>query len=157
MPQAMRTVLYVEDEESDVLLMRMAFTRHGLESALYSVPDGRSALDYLSGRGLYVDRNLYPLPSVVLLDLNLPGISGFDVLKWIRTQAAYELLPVVIFSSSAREEDRVQAALLRADDYLQKPISSRLLSALVADFYEKWLLVPRIPAPATAQTLPPFP
>jgi CheY-like chemotaxis protein len=116
-------VLYVEDEDGDRFLMKTAFAREGLAGALHVVGDGRLALDYLSGGGAYVDREAHPMPGVVLLDLNLPEIHGFDVLKWIRAHPLHSTLPVVVFTSSQRDEDRARAKLLGASDFFLKPSS----------------------------------
>src|SRR5512138_919827 len=110
-------VLYVEDEESDRMLMQFAFRKAGLEPALRVVNDGQAAIDYLSVTGAYGERARYPLTAVVLLDLNLPEVHGFDVLKWIRAQPVHSGLPVVVFTSSAREEDRARALELGASEY----------------------------------------
>lgn len=118
-----RTVLYVEDEETDRFLVEHAFAREGFGSALRMVTHGQAAIDYLSGTGPFAERDRHPLPNLVLLDLNLPGLPGFDVLEWIRAHPAHATLPVVIFTSSGREEDRHRARLLGATDFLQKPAS----------------------------------
>ncbi len=133
------TVLYVEDEESDALLMQMAFEREGLGTALRVVGNGQLAIDYLAGTGNYVRREQHPVPTMVLLDLNLPVLPGFEVLKWIRRSAPYKETPVVIFSSSSRHEDKVLAAELGANDYFEKPNSVRLFGDLVRKLKEKWL------------------
>lgn len=132
-------VLYVEDEENDRFLMQFAFEKAGLETALRTVDHGQAAIDYLSGAGEYGDRTKYPLPAVVLLDLNLPEVHGFEVLKWIRGEPAHRTLPVVVFTSSAREEDRRQAELLGASDFAQKPVMLDRLQALVQKLAEEWL------------------
>lgn len=122
-------VLYVEDEADDVLFMRLACRNSGW--ALEAVENGRQAIAYLSGEPPYADRERHPLPALVLLDLNLPLVSGFDVLRWVREQPAFRELPVVIFSSSGRAEDRARAAALGADDYLLKPSSGDLFREAV--------------------------
>jgi DNA-binding response OmpR family regulator len=132
-------VLYVEDEESDASFMRMAFARQGMESALRIVGDGRAALDYLSGTGEYRDRDKYPLPSVVLLDLNLPQVPGFEVLSWMRTHADFAWTPVVVFSSSTREDDRVKALELGASEFVGKPSSGMKFGEVVEALKERWL------------------
>jgi CheY-like chemotaxis protein len=131
-------VLYVEDEESDVLFMQMAFEKAGLGSALRVVSDARAALDYLSGAGAYAERGEYPVPQVVLLDLNLPLATGFEVLKWMRGQADYKSIPVVIFTSSSREEDKQRAHELGANGYVEKPNSALLFSGVVQQLKERW-------------------
>jgi len=77
-------VLVVEDSPNDVLLLQRAFSKGGPEVPLHFVRDGREALDYLNGVDRFADRNLYPLPTLLVLDLKLPGIDGFDIIKWVR-------------------------------------------------------------------------
>src|SRR5580700_10175562 len=107
-------ILYVEDEPSDVLLLRMAFTRAGLANPVHVAVDGAQGMDYLAGNGPFADRSLHPLPALVLLDLNLPKKSGFDVLRWIREQPQFSSLPVVIYTSSVGLIDKETARLLGA-------------------------------------------
>lgn len=132
-------VLYVEDEESDALLMKMAFKSQGLQDSYQTVNNGRAAIDYLSGVGSFAQRERYPLPAIVLLDLNLPEIHGFDVLKWIRAHPVFRELPVIVFSSSLREDDKAMAQQLEANDFISKPNSPALLKNIVHTLNEKWL------------------
>ena len=138
-PKAKGTVLYVEDEEGDRLLMQMSFAKEGLTSALQMVNDGAQALQYISGTGAYADRQAHPLPSVVLLDLNLPEVLGFDVLKWIRAHPLHKALPVVVFTSSQRQEDRVRALELGANEFLLKPNSPGGFREVARKLDEVWL------------------
>lgn len=133
------TVLYVEDEESDAVFMRKAFASKGLESALRWVGSGRAAIDYLSGAGMYRQRKEYPLPTVVVLDLNLPEVPGFEVLKWMRNHPDFAATPVVVFSSSTREHDRLKARELGATEFLGKPKSGSDFTEVVQQLKEKWL------------------
>jgi CheY-like chemotaxis protein len=137
-----KTVLYVEDEESDALFMKLAFASAGLEAALRVASDGQAALDYLSGAGSYRDREEYPVPAVVLLDLNLPTVPGFEVLKWMRGHPDYAGTPVVIFSSSSREEDKAKAAELGANEYIEKPMSGAKFKGVMERVREQWLSGP---------------
>ncbi len=132
-------VLYVEDEETDRFLLQRAFVKEDLGSALRMVNHGQAAIDYLSGAGPYSDREKYPLPGVVLLDLNLPEVHGFEVLKWIRAHPSHRELPVVVFTSSAREEDRVQARLLGANEFVQKPGLPSLFQEVARKLNKQWL------------------
>ncbi len=134
-----QTVLYVEDEENDVLLMQMAFRRVGLGSALRIVATGQAAIEYLSGGGEFAERTRFPIPQLVLLDLNLPILPGFDVLRWIKKQQALTNLPVVIFSSSSRDEDKATARELGADEYVEKPQTIGKFADLVQRLREKFL------------------
>ncbi len=132
-------VLYVEDEERDRMLMELAFQNAGLGPAMRMVSHGQAAIDYLSGAGAYGDRAEYPLPAVVLLDLNLPEVHGFEVLRWIRGQPTYQGLPVVVFTSSAREEDRARALELGASEYLQKPLAPGGFQEVAQRLSKEWL------------------
>ena len=133
-------VLYVEDEENDRILMQLAFEKAGLETALRMVSHGQEAIDFLSGSGPFRQRELYPLPAVVLLDLNLPGMPGFEVLKWIRRHPAHRELPVVVFTSSAREEDRDRARELGANEFVQKPLMPSGFQTMARRLGDQWLL-----------------
>lgn len=135
-------VLYVEDEEYDALFMRRAFMKAGIAQELHVVDDGQKAIDYLQGL-LAAKANA---PGLVLLDLNLPLISGFEVLRWLRAQEALKTLPTVIFSSSARPEDRARATLLGADDYIQKPASALDFVSVAQSLQTRWLTLPGITA-----------
>jgi PAS domain S-box-containing protein len=137
------TVLYVEDEETDAEFMRMAFARQRMESALRVVGDGRAAIEYLSGAGKYADRKEFPLPSVVLLDLNLPQLPGFEILKWMRNHPDFARTPVVVFSSSAREDDHDKALALGANEFIRKPNSGLKFGEVVQRLRERWLAAAR--------------
>ncbi len=132
-------MLYVEDEEGDALFMRRAFAQAGLDSALRVVEDGREAIRYLSGAEGFSDRAENPVPALVLLDLNLPVVSGFEVLGWMRQQSEYAATPVVIFSSSTKDEDRVRARDLGANEFVEKPNSGMRFGEVVLQLRERWL------------------
>jgi CheY-like chemotaxis protein len=132
-------LLYVEDEQSDVFFMQRALRSASVGWQLFTVPDGREAIAYLLGEGKYSDRRLFPQPQFVLLDLNLPLVSGFDVLAAIRMHSDYVNLPVVIFSSSGRPEDRNRANQLGANGYILKPSSGAEFNQTVSElqsFYD---------------------
>jgi CheY-like chemotaxis protein len=129
----------VEDEADDVFFMRQAFKRAGLGGQVQAVDDGMKAIAYLTGRTPYDDRNHAPLPALVLLDLNLPGYSGFEVLQWLRQQPEFRDLTVVTFSSSGRDEDRERARQLGATDYLLKPSSGLQFVEIVKTLKDRWL------------------
>ena len=114
-------VLLVDDSENDVLLMRTVFERAGFVQPLRFARDGDEAISYLRGSGVYGDRQRFPLPTVVLLDLNMPRKNGFEVLGWIRQQPTLKRLRVYIMSTSSRAEDIQRAYHLGANSYLVKP------------------------------------
>jgi CheY-like chemotaxis protein len=132
-------ILYVEDEEDDVMLLRIAFKHAQIERPLTIAADGREALNYLLGIGRFANRAQYPFPCLVLLDLNLPQLGGFEVLQRIRQEAQLAALPVVIFSSSEKGSDRARARELGATDYIPKPSRMELLTEFAAMLKSRWL------------------
>jgi CheY-like chemotaxis protein len=114
--------LLVEDNEDDVLLVCRAFNKAKILNPLHVVRNGEQSVAYLSGFGRYADRNQHPLPSVVLLDLKMPGMDGFDVLRWIRQQQVFQKLRVVVLSSSDLMPDVSRAYKLGANSFLIKPV-----------------------------------
>jgi CheY-like chemotaxis protein len=117
--------LVVEDDPNDVLLVRMELEQFGSKVRMLTVDDGQEAMHYLEGKGNYRDRTLYPLPDVILLDLKMPKVDGFDFLNWLRHESPgrHHLIPVVVMSSSAFEKDIERAYELGANSYLVKPIN----------------------------------
>ena len=95
-----QVVLSVDDNDVDGALLERAFKRTSIPARLYRVSEGPQAMAYLSGDGIYCDRDNYPLPDLVLLDLAMPKMSGVEVLKWIRQQAVVRQTRVLIFTSS---------------------------------------------------------
>jgi CheY-like chemotaxis protein len=134
-----KTVLYVEDDDNDALFMRKAFEKAGITNPLRIVHDGQEAIDFLAGNREFVDRQQYPLPCLVLLDLNLPKKSGLEVLRWIREQPGFFTLIVVIMSASNQEMDIHRAYSLGANAYLVKPPSAVELLDMAQTIYKFWL------------------
>src|SRR5687768_11684350 len=119
--QSSEVILYAEDEESDAFFVQRAFAQAGITQRLVIVPNGQAAIDYLAGKSAYADRTKHPLPSLVLLDLNMPGLSGLDVLKWIRMTPTVCTLVVVMLTSSNQDTDVHRAYQQGANGYLVKP------------------------------------
>ena len=116
-------ILLVEDNRMDVELILDAFREAKLLISIHVSPNGQEALDYLFGNGMYVDRNAYPLPNLVLLDLKLPGIDGFEVLRQAKAAPVLKRLPFIILTSSKEEGDRALSYDIGANSYLVKPVS----------------------------------
>lgn len=114
-------ILLVDDNPHDVVLLRLAFRRVGIIDPIKLVKDGIEAMHYLKGEGPYADRHAYPSPTLMLLDLNMPQTSGFDVLRWVRQERTWEHLTVVVMTGSKQNEDVQRACQLGADSYLVKP------------------------------------
>jgi CheY-like chemotaxis protein len=134
-----RAILLVEDNEDDVFLMKRALKGANVVNPLYVVEDGQEALDYLGGAGKFADRNNYPLPVVVFLDLKLPYISGHDVLAWTRRQKELESLVVIVLTSSNEASDLSRCYALGANSYLVKPPTPDQLEDLARAFKWYWL------------------
>jgi CheY-like chemotaxis protein len=115
-----KTILYAEDNPDDILIFKRTFARASLPHSLYTVDDGEMAVEWLSGRGAFGDRMLHPIPSVLILDLKMPKISGFEVLAWVRESQEHKSLPVVIMSSSDEPKDMERARELGASSYFVK-------------------------------------
>ncbi len=133
------TILLVEDDPGDVFRIQRAFRKTNLASSLEVVSDGEKAIYYLSGEELYQDRDRYPLPSLVLLDLKLPRVSGFEVLSWLRNKSNIKHLPVVILTSSDQQVDIERAYTLGANSYLAKPPDPSVLLEMVQVLGLYWL------------------
>ena len=114
-------ILLVEDREADAYLLQHTFQRAGITTPLQIVTDGQMAIDYLAGSGKFSDREQFPLPGLVLLDLKLPYVMGMDVLAWIRLQPSLKRLIVIILSGSINESDIVRAYDLGVNAFLVKP------------------------------------
>lgn len=114
-------VLVVDDSENDLLLMKRAFKKAEFDMPFKSVTGGDKAIAYLSGEGEFEDREKFPLPTVLLLDLNMPGTSGFEVLRWVRNHQLFRRLCVVVLSASMRKEDVETSFDLGANSFLVKP------------------------------------
>jgi len=141
-------ILWVEDDPDDVHLIGRAIRKAGLEAPAL-VRDGQEALAYLSGSGPYADRSLYPFPTLVLLDLKLPKMSGFEVLQWIREHEETSRIPVVMFTSSKERPDVDRAYSLGANAYLLKSVDhEQLVEALkrVRAFWLEINLNPSVPS-----------
>jgi len=134
-----QVVLSVDDNDVDGALLERAFKRTSIPARLYRVSEGPQALAYLAGDGIYRDRDNYPLPDLVLLDLAMPKMSGVEVLKWIRQQSPVKRTKVLIFTSSEKPEDFKAANEIGADGYFLKPTKFDDLKKLVKQIHEEWL------------------
>ena len=142
----MSPVLLVDDNPDDVLLMRRAFRATSITAPLVVVNGGEAAITYLSGAEPYSDRTAHPLPLLMLLDLKMPRVSGFDVLRWLRAQAALKRLPVVVMTSSSQEEDVNKAYDLGVNSYIVKPSGLKEIAEVAAQIDAYWLRLNQRPA-----------
>jgi len=139
------TVLLAEDDPDDVLLTQIAFERARLANPLQVVRDGEEAIAYLSGEGAFADRDRFPMPILLLLDLNMPKMDGFQVLDWLRADPLLRQLPVAIMTSSDHDPHISRAYALGADSYLIKPPDATAMLNLVQRLHAYWLILNEAP------------
>jgi two-component system, response regulator len=142
-----KTALLVEDNPKDEQLSLRALSKNGLQNRVDVVRDGAEALDFLFCEGEYKDRDNF-LPSVVLLDLKLPKISGLEVLKKIRSDDRTKNVPVVVLSSSDEIKDITASYDLNVNSFVCKPVNFNAFSEVVANLGMYWLQVNKIPSGA---------
>jgi CheY-like chemotaxis protein len=146
-----RTVLLAEDNEDDVFFMQRAAKASGITNPIQVAGHGQEAIDYLAGTGEYADRERYPLPFLVFLDLKMPHKSGLEVLEWIRQQPQFQTLLVLILTTSREESDVQRAYRLGVNSYLVKPPNAAQLTELIKLVKAYWLDNPQL---ATSSYVP---
>ncbi len=139
------TILLVEDNLDHAELVKRNLETSLVANRLFHVEDGEAALDYLHGRGGYTDRQRFPRPHLVLLDLRLPRIDGLQVLREIKNHAELQRIPVVILTTSDAERDVALAYQYHANSYLTKPVDFDQFSRLLKDLGFYWLAWNRCP------------
>jgi len=132
-------VLLAEDEQADAFIFQFAVTKAKLDLSLHVATDGQEAVEYLSGKLSYADRAKYPLPALIVLDLKMPRMSGFDVLSWLAGQSDLTHIPALVLSSSSYEEDMRKARELGAREYYVKPSSTGALAKIIKTIADRWL------------------
>jgi len=143
-------ILLAEDEEDYVLLIKHAFAKANIPNPLHVVWNGQEAISYLKGEGKYSNRDEYPLPDLMLLDLKMPRVNGFEVLKWLRAQQEMAALRVLVLTSSDQIRDVNEAYQLGANSFLVKPSDFEdftQLSRLIQDFWLKASKAPEVSRP----------
>lgn len=140
-----KTILLVEDNEQDELLMLRSLRKVNLANQVDVVRDGQQALDYLFRQGEFALREGVDLPTVVLLDVNLPKVSGLDVLEILRANELTKVLPVVILTSSDEERDRLRSYRCGANSFVRKPLDFAEFAETVASLGVYWLALNKPP------------
>jgi len=133
-------VLVIEDNADDVLFLKRAFVKAGVNVLDRVIDDGQDALDFFEGRGIYRNRADYPLPTHVLLDLKVPKVNGLEILEWLRRHESFERLPVMVLSSSGERADRDRAVRLGVDGYFMKPSKGEQLLDIIREIKAVWKL-----------------
>ena len=136
-----RNILLVEDNPDDVELTLRALKQYNVKNQIAVVRDGAEALDYLFARGAYADRDATTMPAVVILDLKLPKVDGFEVLQRMRADERTKLVPVVILTSSKEERDMVNGYKLGANSYVRKPVDFTQFVEAARQLGLYWLVI----------------
>jgi CheY-like chemotaxis protein len=132
-------VLHVDDDPNDTALLQAATRKANLNVTLHNVEDFEQTVSYLNGSGVYANRALYPLPTLILLDLKMPRATGFEVLRWIRNHPKLSHVPVIVLSGSELQEDIRRAYVGGANSYLVKPLGFDALVNLIKNIHTVWL------------------
>jgi CheY-like chemotaxis protein len=139
MPTTPAVILHVENDSDDVFITQRAFKKAGVPNPIHAVQNGEEAMAYLLGEKQFSNRSEYPLPTVILLDWNMPLMSGSDVLAWLRGQGSLKRIPVVVLTSSSNERDMLAAYELGANGFMVKPRTHDMFQAMALAFSNYWL------------------
>ena len=134
-----RVILLAEDRDDDSTLIKLAFRKTGLPHLLFQVGTGNEVVDYLEGARSFSNRMQFPAPHLLLLDLKMPRMDGFDVLAWLRQTPDKAGLPVVVLSGSDRPEDKAMASKLGARDYYVKSADPQQTKNQLLEICSRWL------------------
>lgn len=143
-------ILHVEDNDMDALLVQKSLDKIGLAAKLMRVKDGSEAIDFLFGRGKFINRNTKILPKLILLDLNLPIIHGFQVLENIRRNSGTMDIPVVVMTVSTAEQDELRSQALGVNAYLTKSFDEAKFVEVVREIELYWFFFNKPPIPIFA-------
>ena len=138
-------ILLAEDREDDIVLIRKAFQNAYLANPLHVVRDGEEVIAYLNGEGKYANRAEHPLPELILLDLKMPKVDGFEVLEWLQNQSSLRGIPVVVLTSSDHIKDVNKAYMLGANSFLVKPLDFENYAELAKLIHRYWVKTSKTP------------
>ena len=138
-------ILLAEDDPEDRFLTSRALEKNNSKHKLCTVENGEQLLDYLSGKKQYSDRARFPLPNLILLDLNMPGIDGREALRAIRANSTYSSIPVVMLTTSESREDIAYCYELGANSYICKPADFKDLKSNLAALTHYWFETVQLP------------
>jgi two-component system response regulator len=136
-----KVILLVEDNADDELLTLRALKKNNIRNEVVVARDGSEALDYLFGTGIHAGRNLSVMPQIILLDLKLAKVDGFEVLDRVRSSEATKLLPVVILTTSNEDQDRIRGYGLGANSFVRKPVEFDKFIEAVRQLGLYWLIL----------------
>jgi CheY-like chemotaxis protein len=132
------TLLVVEDNEDDIFFIDRIFRQIEARCHLKFARDGVEAVEYLAGQGRYKDREEYPIPTMILMDLKMPRMNGFEVLEWMQKRPEIRLIPTVVVTSSTLQDDVTRAYRLGANAVMNKPVDKDSLTQMLKSFHVYW-------------------
>jgi len=133
------TILFVDDSEEDRELMRYALNKAHVPNPVVELQSGEEAIHYLSGDGDFADRERYPLPCMIITDLKMPRVDGFELLEWLRLRPEFHRVPKIVLTASADDGDKVRAHKLGACAYFVKPAQLIQLVEVVRQMDDEWI------------------
>ena len=147
-------ILLVEDDEMDIETTLRAFEKGKLRNNISVARDGEEALDFVCHQGPYQNEKKYPRPDLILLDIRMPKLSGFEVLKKLKADPQYSFIPVVMLTSSQNEEDVLKSYGFGAASYIPKPVAYEDFKKVVDSFNFYWQIVSKLPTKGFSQKTP---
>lgn len=137
-------ILLVDDSEDDVVIAQRAFKKGRILNNLYIARSGQEALDFIYHEGKYKDETI-PTPGLILLDINMPNMNGFQVLEKLKADPKYRIIPVIMLTISDRDEDIVRSYTNGAVSYITKPIGFEAFVKIIEQFEIYWAMVSKVP------------
>jgi CheY-like chemotaxis protein len=131
-------ILVLEDNPDDAFLLQRALKKNRITNPVCIVQDGVEGIEYLTGTGKYADREKFPFPGCIVADLKMPRLGGLEFLAWLRERPQYEIIPILVLSSSSEDRDVAQAYSMGANSYLVKPTSFEDFEELVKIVHDYW-------------------
>jgi two-component system response regulator len=144
-------ILLVEDSEADVKITLRAFRNARIKNNVYVASDGQEALDFIRHQGKYKDRGKFPRPDLILLDIKLPKLDGFQVLDNIKNDLRYNFIPVIMLTSSKDEQDIAKSYRKGASSFIQKPVSYDEFVKIVDGLNLYWQFISKLPETGTSE------
>ncbi|MBE9503237.1 MAG: response regulator [Proteobacteria bacterium] len=139
-------ILLVEDEEAHAELTKRAIRKAGNANQVDVLTDGEEALDYVFNRAKYADKTKYPLPGLIILDIKLPNIDGIEILKQIKEHPVLKKIPVIMLTTSDREEDICRSYIHCANSYLTKPVGFKEFEEKIMQIEFYWMILNQPPS-----------
>lgn len=140
-------ILIAEDNPADAKIALRAFAASKVRNKIYIVNDGPAALDFVYHKGEYADKEKFPAPDLIVLDIKMPKMDGFKVLETLKQDLDYSFIPVIIFTSSKNEEDIARSYRSGAASYIPKPVDYEEFVRIVEGFNYYWCVINKLPKP----------